>query len=180
MITFTLSSELVRNTVFTNEQGQIIYKTDTPFKFGTRTTTIYKIKPNADPSDMRDQFDVIGEIEWHAFTSSKFRFGGIEVATKEFIPRRGFTGMKRVFTGPDGCSYRWDSKTSFLVLSQNDGNKTEVARSSRETLGIIGKKRKATLVVSPEAAQIMDTIIMTFIYVEKIRMDEEVAVASGS
>jgi hypothetical protein len=92
MITFTLSTERVRNAVITNEQGQIIYKTDTPFKFGTRTTTIYKIKPNADLSDMRDQFDVIGEIEWHSFTSSKFRFGGAEVATKEFIPKRGFTG----------------------------------------------------------------------------------------
>jgi hypothetical protein len=91
MITFTLSTERVRNAVITNEQGQIIYKTDTPFRFGTRTTTICKIKPNADLSDMRDQFDVIGEIEWHSFTSSKFRFGGAEVDTKEFIPRRGFT-----------------------------------------------------------------------------------------
>jgi hypothetical protein len=92
MITFTLSTESVHDAVITNERGQIIYKTDTPFKFGTSTTTIYKIKPNAYLSDMRDQFDVIGEIEWHAFTSSKFRFGGTEVATKEFIPSRGFTG----------------------------------------------------------------------------------------
>jgi hypothetical protein len=89
---FYLSSEYVRSTVITNEQGQIIYKTDTPFRLGTRTTTIYKIKPNDDCSDMRDQFSVIGEIEWHAFSSSKFRFGGTEVTTKDFIPRRGFTG----------------------------------------------------------------------------------------
>jgi hypothetical protein len=76
MIKFTLSSEHVRNTVITNEQGQIMYKTDT-FRFGTRTTTIYKAKPNASRSGARDQFDVIGEIEWHTFTPAKFRFGGI-------------------------------------------------------------------------------------------------------
>ncbi|OAX34858.1 hypothetical protein K503DRAFT_697927 [Rhizopogon vinicolor AM-OR11-026] len=171
MIRFTLSSERVRNTVITNEQGQIIYKTDTPFKFGTRTTTIYKIKPNDDQSDMRDQFDIIGEIEWHTFTSSRFRFGGTEVATKEFIPSKGLTGRKRIFTGPDGHSYRWDLN---IRLSQNNESQTELARSHRATLGIIGKKRKATLEVSPEVAHsMMDTVIMTFIYVEKLRMDME-------
>jgi len=92
MAMFSLSSKDVRNTVITNEQGQVVYKTDTPFRFGTRTTTIYKIKPNADLSDMSDQFEVIGEIEWHTFASSKFRFGGTEVATKDYIPRRSFTG----------------------------------------------------------------------------------------
>ena len=92
MIKFSLSSEYVRNTVITNEQGQIVYKTDTPFRFGTRTTTIHKIKPNASRLSTHDQFEAIGEIEWHTFTSSKFRFGGSEVAAKNFIPSRGFTG----------------------------------------------------------------------------------------
>jgi hypothetical protein len=92
MIKFTLSSEHVRNTVITNEQGQIIYKTDTPFRFGTRTTTIYRAKPNAGRSGVRDQFDAIGEIEWHTFTPAKFRFGRIQKSAKDFIPKKGFTG----------------------------------------------------------------------------------------
>ncbi|KAG1732934.1 hypothetical protein EDB19DRAFT_1855240 [Suillus lakei] len=171
MISFTLSTENVRNTVITNEQGQVIYKTDTPFRFSGRTTTIQKVKPNDDQSHMRDQFDVMGEIEWHIFASSKFRFRGTEVETKEFIPRRGLWGRKRVFTGPDGCPYRWDLQ--FRVLSRDDGSRTEVARFHRATLGIIGRKRKATLEVSPEVAHMMDTVIMTFIYVEKIRRDKE-------
>ena len=91
MITFTLASENVRNTVFTDEHGLVVYKTDTPFKLGTRTTTIYKIKPNSSQSNMHDQYDAIGEIEWHCFTSTKFRFAGTEVATKDFIPSTGFT-----------------------------------------------------------------------------------------
>ena len=92
MITFTLSTERVRDTVITNEQGQVIYKTDTPFRFGVRTTTIQKIKPNV-RFEMRDEFQVMGEIEWHTFASSKFRFGGTEVKTTEFIPSRGLLGQ---------------------------------------------------------------------------------------
>jgi len=94
MILLTLSTEDVRNTVITNEQGQIIYKTETPFKLvGVRTTTIQKIRPNVDQYHMPDQFDVMGEIEWHTFSSSKFRFGGTEVKTKEFIPEKGLLGQ---------------------------------------------------------------------------------------
>jgi hypothetical protein len=93
MISLTLSTERVRNTVISNEQGQIIYKTNTPFKlFGVRTTTIQKIRPNDDQSHMQDQFDILGEIEWHALASSKFRFRGTEVETKEFIPKKGLWG----------------------------------------------------------------------------------------
>jgi len=94
MIILTLSTEQVRNTVITNEEGQVIYKTETPFKLiGVRTTTIQKIRPNDNPYHMRDQFDVMGEIEWHSFSSSKFRFGGTEVETKEFIPKKGLLGQ---------------------------------------------------------------------------------------
>ncbi|KAG1847325.1 hypothetical protein DFJ58DRAFT_663385, partial [Suillus subalutaceus] len=163
----------VRNTVITNEEGQIIYKTETPFGVGLagfHTTTIQKIKPNDGQHHMHDQFDVLGEIEWHSFTSSKFRYGGTEVETKEFIPRRGLLGRKRIFTGPDSRPYRWDLKPR---LSRDDASRMEVARFHRATLGIVGRKRKAMLEVSPEVAHMMDTIIMTFIYVEKLRKDKE-------
>ncbi|KAG1778517.1 hypothetical protein EV702DRAFT_1093804 [Suillus placidus] len=174
MISLTLSTERVRNTVITNEQGQIIYKTYTPFRLvGSRTTTIQKIKPSDGQHHMQDQFDVLGEIEWHAFTSSKFRFRGTEVETKAFIPKRGLLGRKRVFTGPDGRPYRWDLKSKVVVLSRDDESRNEVARFHRATLGIIGRKKKATLEVSPEVVHMMDTIIMTFIYVEKLRKDKE-------
>jgi len=35
------------------------------------------------------------------------------------------------------------------------------------------------LEVSPEMAHMMDTVIMTFIYVEQLRMNNEQAAASG-
>jgi hypothetical protein len=117
MVRLTLSSESVRNTVITNEQGQVVYKTVTPFQLGVRTTTIQKIKPNDGQYHMHDQFDVLGKIEWHTFVSSKFRFGETEVETKEFIPRRGILGRMRVFIGPDSRPYRWHLKTRVVVVS---------------------------------------------------------------
>ena len=65
-----LSIERVRNTVMTNEEGQVIYKTSTPFCLRTHTTTLYKVVPNEDPEDMLDSFEVIGEIVWHIISPS--------------------------------------------------------------------------------------------------------------
>lgn len=163
MVALTLSTEDVRETVITgtNEQGQFLYRTDTPFGFFNRTTTIRKGR------------EVIAEIEWHSWFSSKLRFNGTEVETEDFIPARGFLRRKYVFTGPDGRSYRWDLHRSVVVLSRNEELRTEVARYHRATLGIIGRKRKATLEVSLGVAHMMDTIIITFIYVEKIRREKE-------
>ncbi|KAG1891481.1 hypothetical protein F4604DRAFT_1611832 [Suillus subluteus] len=181
MILFSLSTEHVRNTIITNEQGQIIYKTQTPSKLvGVRTTTIQKIKPNDDRYHMQNQFDVLGEIEWHKFSSSKFRSGGTEVETKEFIPKRGLWGRERVFIGPDSRPYRWNLKSRVVVLSRDDTSRAEVARFHRASFGIVGRKRRAMLEVSPEVAHMMDTVIMTFIYVEKLRKDKEEASRSAA
>ena len=89
-----LSSELVRNAIFTNENGQVLYKTTHPrFTVGRLgTTTIHKIKPNDDPTDMQDQFDAIGEIEWHLIGSSTFRLNGQEMQSNDFLPSHGIFG----------------------------------------------------------------------------------------
>lgn len=114
----------------------------------------------------------------------------------------GHTGFrKRTFTGPDGRHYRWDMHhrdvvvgvqlrilldrvVSFLwQLSLDDTSRTVIARHHRATLGIIGKRRSACLEIAPEAEHMLDLIILTFIYVEKLRMDKEArerrAAASG-
>ncbi|KAH7909213.1 hypothetical protein BJ138DRAFT_256065 [Hygrophoropsis aurantiaca] len=171
----TLSSEHVRNTIFTNEEGQVVYKTDTPFKLGSRTTTISKITPNIEENDMRDQFAIMAAIEWHAIASSIFRFGGEEFHAKEFIPSSGIRRRSRTFTGPDGRSYKWKLEFLTVVLYLNDGSepKTEVARYQRRSLGIVGKKHDPYLDVFSEGEGILDTLILTFIYVEKLRMDKE-------
>ncbi|KAF9219198.1 hypothetical protein BS17DRAFT_789978 [Gyrodon lividus] len=175
-----LSSESVRNTIITNESGQVLYKTSHPFKLiGMGTTTIQKIKSNTDPMDMRDQFEVVGEIEWHLFGSSTFRINGQEMQTNDFLPRHGINGLKRTFTGPDGRPYRWDMRFDVVVLSHNNQSRTEAARYHRSTLGIFGPKKKPCLDVHPDVMHMLDLIVLTFVYVEKLRMDMEIATASS-
>ncbi|KAF8838893.1 hypothetical protein BDN67DRAFT_933052 [Paxillus ammoniavirescens] len=176
----TLSSESVRNAVMTNESGQVLYQTSHPFKLkGMGTTTIQKIRPNTDPMDMHDDFGVMGEIEWRLFGSSTFRINGQEMQSNDFLPRHGITGRKRTFTGPDGRPYRWDMLFNVVVLSRDEESRTEVARYHRGSLGIIGPKKKPCLDVHPDVMHMLDLIVLTFVYVEKLRKDKERAARSN-
>ncbi|KAF9231076.1 hypothetical protein BU15DRAFT_56593 [Melanogaster broomeanus] len=161
----TLSSESVRNAVFTNEYGQAVVVSDTPFRFGMRTTTISRQKTSPGRFQMNDHFEMVGQIDWHCWGSSIFRLGGRELESNVFLPRHGFFGSKRTFTGPDGRRYRWDMYHRVVVMSTS------------LTLGIIGKKTKASLEIAPQAEHMLDLVILTFIYVvcyvEKLRMDKE-------
>ncbi|KAI6124349.1 hypothetical protein EV401DRAFT_1856784 [Pisolithus croceorrhizus] len=189
-----LSSEGVRNTTMTNEDGQVLYKTSTPFRFGARTTTLYKVVPNTDPDDMRDRLEAIGEIEWHAIGPSVMRLHGQAMMTDTFIPRHGIRGRsKRTFEGPDGLPYRWDMDFKFVrvctcpkvchdspaltgfctQLSRNDATRQELARFHRQRIGIIGSRRDPYLDVDLAVMHMLDMVVLTFIYVEKLRMDKE-------
>jgi hypothetical protein len=61
----------------------------------------------------------------------------------------------------------------------NDGSGTPVARYHRKRFGIIGKARKPCLEILEAGKGIADEIVVTFAYVEKLRMDRERAVRSG-
>ncbi|KAF8546568.1 hypothetical protein OG21DRAFT_1473039 [Imleria badia] len=173
----TLSSETVRNAVMRNESGQILYRTFHPLKLGINqgTTTIQKIKPNDDPTDMRDQFDVLAQIEWHLTTPTVFRMHGQELPSNVFIPRHGIRGRlsKRTFTGQDGRPYRWDMHRHVVVLSRNDETREELARYHRATLGILGPKQRPYLEIHPDVWHMLDMIVVTFVYIEKLHMDKD-------
>lgn len=87
-----LSSTSVRNAIFVHETGQVLYKTTHPHSIGMGTTTLYKVKPNDDPTDMRDQFDAIGEINWRLIGSSTFRLHDRSMQSNEFLPAHGILG----------------------------------------------------------------------------------------
>ena len=93
---------------------------------------------------------------------------------------------------PDGQSYKWD--IDFLIvrvsmpvslvhqtyrlhtydqLSSDDETGQELARSHRRSYGIIGSRQDPYLEIHPDLGHILDVVILTFIYVEKLRMDDE-------
>jgi hypothetical protein len=96
------------NTTLYLAEGQALYKIETPFSLGKRTTTISKVVPDDDDDilekgekdslftlkdsldtetvteseivDLQDTFAVIGEIDWRNIGHNKLRFGGVELA----------------------------------------------------------------------------------------------------
>jgi hypothetical protein len=54
-----------------------------------------------------------------------------------------------------------------LIL--DDGSKTRVAHSHPQSLGIVGKAHKAYIEIYPDGEDIIDIILMTFVYLEQQR-----------
>ncbi|KAF8894852.1 hypothetical protein BD779DRAFT_867293 [Infundibulicybe gibba] len=167
-----LSDASPLHATFGNEEGQAIYKVDSPFKLVGRTANISRVVPNDVPrgEDMQDRFAHLAQVEWHTLGSSIIRQAGQEVETKTFFQKEGL-GWDRVFMAPDGKEYRWELGLKTSTLVTNDKAKTRVARFHRKHY--IFNRRPASLEIYPGGEEIMDTILVTFIYVEKIRKDAE-------
>ena len=103
----------------------------------------------------------------------------------------------RIFTAPDGREYRWVlglaaavRAISYLTcpivrvlslhqLYLNDEAETPVARFHTRRLGIFRKARQAFLEIFPAGEHIIDTIVVTFVYIEKVRKARERALRSS-
>ncbi|EGN95605.1 hypothetical protein SERLA73DRAFT_186712 [Serpula lacrymans var. lacrymans S7.3] len=171
--------------------------------------------------DMQDHFTRLAEIERRRLVSSRIRWfdpnegvNGMplsEVETKDFIPTRGFARRKRIFTGPDGRSYRWDlgQRACSLRLDSDDSSKAPIARYHRRKIALLpgSKPQQGYLEINPGPpvkppakqnldpreididrytdyelessldvqldANMLDIILVTFIYVEKLRREKE-------
>ena len=86
----TLSSESVRNTVFMDEHGLPVFKSDTPFRLGVRTTTLRRQMSTTLETD--DSIEVVGRIAWNCIGSSIFTIGGEKLESNKFLPRHGIFG----------------------------------------------------------------------------------------
>ncbi|KIJ68925.1 hypothetical protein HYDPIDRAFT_79971 [Hydnomerulius pinastri MD-312] len=243
------SDDFVRHTTITDENGQVLYKVTTPFEsiWAQRMSTIWKAtRPaydrfagssggrhnrDAGPEMLEnDGFKRLAEIEWHKIAPSRLRwFGGAagsglsvgEVDASDFIPPRGILRRERVFTAPDGGTYRWDLGMLVCTLYREDGrsSKIPIARYHRRkifTLPFINTSDKGYLEISMprfrapredksffsdsfsefgsstsnssnfevqiEAqdaevdAGMLDLLIFTYVYVEKLRKDREQAI----
>jgi hypothetical protein len=56
-----------------------------------------------------------------------------------------------------------------LQLERNEEPKTEIAHFHRSNLGIVGTKHKADLEILPGGIHIVDDIVVTFVYLDKLR-----------
>jgi len=170
----------VRNTSFCKADGQVLYESETPgFTFTPylptcrlhRKTTIRKMMKNDSSEDTTKH---LATIEWHTIRSSRIIYGGFEVPMSDFIPSQGPFSHQRVFAVPvEGRSFKWTLGVWRSTLELNDGSQTPVARGHRSNIGILGKPRQACLEIFPGFEHLVDIILVTYIFIEKLRKDRE-------
>ncbi|KAF9265280.1 hypothetical protein L218DRAFT_860954 [Marasmius fiardii PR-910] len=180
----TLSGNFLKCT-YTDENGRVIYKVQTTSTIHGKTT-ISKVLPDDIPRGERigqddeindsgpDRFAHLGRIDWRVGGSILVR-GGEELSVKTFFRRGGLwaLGKNRLFFGDDGREYKWILGSWTSELQLNDENKTPVAKLIRGNIGgIFGQKRPAVLEIYPAGEHMADLMILTFLYVEKIRRDD--------
>jgi hypothetical protein len=85
------------HSVFTNEDGQVIYKVETPMLGITRTATITRVIPNDIPqdgedadADMKDRYVFMASIEFNHLTSARIRLVGSEFTTNSYFKKEGW------------------------------------------------------------------------------------------
>lgn len=71
----TLSRNTVLNTTLMNPKGQALYTVKTPWKWGRRTTTIYRhvLDAAGEPTEATEE---IARIYWYYLHSSKLVYNG--------------------------------------------------------------------------------------------------------
>jgi len=91
-----LSHRSPLKSIYSNEDGQAIYKVHSPFKFKDRTCSISRIMPDIpNNDDMQDRFVHLAQIDWKMMSPSTIRFGENAVDVKTFFRKEGFGGFGR-------------------------------------------------------------------------------------
>lgn len=123
--------------------------------------------------DLQETSDEIARIYWKWFSSNRIIFRGKITSRKEFMPKCGKLKGSYTFTGPDGVQYRWALGASGMNLPKlvtlND--KTVIAEFHRPTL--FRNKQKARLDIQPAGMEMLDHIILTFVFVDWKRRERE-------
>ncbi|KAK7436906.1 hypothetical protein VKT23_018926 [Stygiomarasmius scandens] len=149
----------------------------------TQLPSLELTEPSGSDAD-NDHFVYIAQIDWKRVKSSRLRFGdGKEVLAKEFFRKEtwGPYGRHRVFRASDGIEYKWIMGSYTPKLVKNNSAKTPVAKFHRRNFGFWSKSKKSPpyLEIFPEGEHMVDEIFSTFIYIEKIRSEQEAAAASA-
>ncbi|KAF5379133.1 hypothetical protein D9615_005855 [Tricholomella constricta] len=189
-----LSGPRAFHSTYHDANGQAIYKVRTSSQVFGRTTTVSRILRNEILYDhsMRDIFGHLAQIEWKSFRSSILRFYGREMRTRSFFKKQGWGwhGCDRVFAAPDGREYRWKLGTAapeagildltlYLManpylsqLRSHNEKQTLVARFNPGGNSCFFSARSPFLEILPAGEHIADAIVVSFVYIEKLREDE--------
>ncbi|KDQ61145.1 hypothetical protein JAAARDRAFT_32149 [Jaapia argillacea MUCL 33604] len=162
--TFTFTRVSPLRTVLLDIHDHPVYKVETPFKWVRPTTTISRYSGSYEQEMAR--------IHWRFARPSLLVFGGRVFESNTFLKKVGLLGISRKFQAPDGHEYKWVATPRWgMKLISNDGSRTLVARLFEGST--FTSKRKSRLEIFPAGIHMMDLIVVTLVYVDKIRRDRQ-------
>lgn len=165
-----LSSREPWNATYINEEGQAIYKTSTPWTSLGKRVIIDKIALNPSNVELKDH---LAEVQYNLLTSSRIKYGGEDLSTSRYFKKtegQEALGSGRIFTAPDGKKYIWKMGIRVPELVMGDGSDRRVASYHRRRFN---DPRPTSLEILPEGEHMVDLILVTFVYVEKLRKNRE-------
>ncbi|EAU80771.2 hypothetical protein CC1G_04881 [Coprinopsis cinerea okayama7 len=160
----TLTGNRAWNSDFCAPDGRLLYRV----RMSNRKASLFKATSSG-------QLANLAEIEFHAVRPTKITVPGKGVTNSTVFFRKGRLGWKgrdRIFTGPSGLEYRWKLHKKFSELYTNDIAKAFVARYHPRTSHFLQASTPAYLEVSEGGLEMLDLIIITFVYIEKIREEK--------
>ncbi|TEB27947.1 hypothetical protein FA13DRAFT_1755962 [Coprinellus micaceus] len=180
---FLLTTRDPYNANYCTPEGQVIYKVVSPFQFRNRKATIDKVAPSpTGAEDLQDHFERIGEVQFNTIKHSILTYKNVSQSVDKFFRKKASwvnLGSHRIFTGPDGKEYRWKVANTKPVLYTNDEAQTHVAKfHQQDIISITPKAKAATLEIYPAGEHMVDLIVVTLVYIEKLRRDRERAAAA--
>ncbi|KAI6156350.1 hypothetical protein EDD17DRAFT_1051861 [Pisolithus thermaeus] len=158
------------NTVIRDERGRRLYSISSA---GLHSKiTIIKHGPQGDD-------DVIGIITWRLFRGARIwlKATGVEVAGNSLLKPKWFSS--RTFTGPDGKTYSWNLQSTNCRLKEERSG-VELAKYHKRNRGIMSPSHAPYLEVSPSLSHMLDYVVVTFVYAEKLSLDKKSAAARAS
>ncbi|KAI6110869.1 hypothetical protein EDD16DRAFT_1710546 [Pisolithus croceorrhizus] len=123
--------------------------------------------------------DVIDIIIWHPFRGARIwlKATGVEVAGNSLLKAKWFSS--RTCTGPDGKTYSWNLQSTNCRLKEERSG-VELAKYRERNRGILSSSHAPHLEVSPSLSHMLDYVVVTFVYAEKLSLDKKSAAARAS
>ncbi|KAG9081856.1 hypothetical protein FS749_007329 [Ceratobasidium sp. UAMH 11750] len=157
MPTLTQTKPCILNTLVTGPDNEVLYEVSTDSKvFSGSVTTISRGGA------------VLATVEWHKFGTTYLTFEGRTAALKDIFPKSSTLSKSRIYTTQTGVSFKWKHGGELYCVSTETG--LNIATYYRIRFAVL-RSKLSTLDISGGSEELMDSLVVTWVIMEKIDKD---------
>ncbi|KAI0352656.1 hypothetical protein OH77DRAFT_780383 [Trametes cingulata] len=162
-----LSNDPLSSVVQDQETNRVLYEIETPFSVKVQTTTV---------RDARGQEVAFFKRGW---TRDEVHVYGETRLVSDWLYKKKILSSSRRFDAPNGRTYSWKQGWSTSKFTLTDCETEQVvAQSHGAKSGVFSSPSKMGIEVQDEVVPILDAILVSFIILEKRRIDQLIASSS--